>query len=466
MQFKSILLRSSICLFLFLLLFFFLSDFSLAQEQQIQPPPFDEEANWYHPEIVENPEVKLLATEGRGKLYQVGEHLVCVMEGTYKEMGFQHGKLLAGKIEHIMKQGYYVKALWSRGYTKEYAYEQSKRMAKFIPEYFLEEAKGIYEGVQSAGKKDISYEDVLLGATVAEILHFPPNQPPSMLNSCSNFACWGRWTPDGRLIHGRNLDWTIKADAQDDAVILVWRPVGKKPYMMISWAGAIGSVSGMNASGITIGEMTLPSPNATFDGMPLFVTMRLALEQDNLESAVGVIVRGPQTSGWNFIVGDGKIPSARAMEVDAKRVLVYTDSDSKESEETMHWSIPDAVRRTNHPVNKDGLLDLALKYGSEYGIKVENWEQLKLVLPLLRNQDSYQRYDWLGKQITKKEKAVDVRRAIDMLANGPVFGDATLHSFVFDPQNQVAYVAIAGNNPPVTATRRAFTKIDLKEWFK
>lgn len=453
-----------ICYLQILLFALILCSFIVAQDQ-VTSGEADDEASWYHPEIIENPEVKLLATEGAGKLYQVGEHLVCVMEGTYKEMGFQHGKLLADKIEHLMKEGYYVKALWSRGYTKEYAYEQSKRMVKFIPEHFLEEAKGIYEGVKSAGKEDITYEDVLLGATVAEILHFPPNQPPSMMNSCSNFACWGRWTSDGRLIHGRNLDWTIKADAQDDAVILVWRPKGKKPYMMLSWAGAIGSVSGMSASGITIGEMTLPSPNATFDGMPLFVTMRLALEQENLEDAVGVIVKGPQTSGWNFVVGDGKIPSARALEVDAKRVLVYTENDPKESEETLHWSISEAVRRTNHPVNKDGLLDLALKYGHEYGIKVENWEQLKLLLPILEGQNSYQRYDWLGKQITKREKAIDIRRAIDLLANGPVFSDATLHSFVFDPANKVAYVAIAGNNPPVTATRRAFTRIDLKEWF-
>lgn len=429
-----------------------------------------EEEQWYRPEIIENPEVKLLAEEGKGKLYQVGEHWLCVMEGTYKEMGFQHGKLLANKIEHIMKKGYFVKALWNRGYTQEYAFEQSKRMAKHIPAEYMEEVQGIYEGVQSAGKKDITYEEVLLGATVPEILHFPPNEPPSMPEtmpkSCSNFACWGRWTPDGRLIHGRNLDWTVSADAQDDSVLLVWRPKGKKPYMMLSWAGAIGSVSGMSASGLTIGEMTLPSPNATFDGMPLLVIMRRVLEQETLEQAVDVLVRGPQTSGWNFVVGDGKIPSGRAFESDAKRVVVYTDNDPKESEETAHWSIPDAVRRTNHPINKEGLLDLAQHFGLKFNINVKTGEELKVILPLLKAQDSYQRYDWLGKQITKAEKSMDIRRAIDLLANGPVFGDDTLHSFVFDPKEQVAYVSVAGNNPPVTATRRPFTKVDLKQWFK
>jgi hypothetical protein len=186
--------------------------------------------------------------------------------------------------------------------------------------------------------------------------------------SCSNFACWGRWTPDGRLIHGRNLDWTIKADVQDDAVLIVWRPKGKKPYMMLSWAGGIGSVSGISATQLTIGEMTLPSPNATYDGMPLFVTMRRVLEQTTLDEAVDILKKGPQTSGWNFIVGDGKIPAGRALEVDAKRVVVYTDNDPKESEETEHWSIPDAVRRTNHPINKDGLMDIAKHFGPKFNI--------------------------------------------------------------------------------------------------
>jgi hypothetical protein len=50
---------------------------------------------------------------------------------------------------------------------------------------------------------------------------------------------------------------------------------------MLSWAGGIGSVSGISATQLTIGEMT-PSPNATYDGLALFVTMRRVLEQTNI----------------------------------------------------------------------------------------------------------------------------------------------------------------------------------------
>jgi len=61
---------------------------------------------------------------------------------------------------------------------------------------------------------------------------------------------------------------------------------------------------------------------------------------------------------------------------------------------------------------------------------------------------------------------MDVPEALQLLCNGPVLNDATLHSWVFDPKNAAAYVANAGNNPPVTAAKRAYTRIDLREWLR
>ncbi len=418
-------------------------------------------AGWRSPEIIENPEVKLVDSEGAGKLYQVGEHLVCVMEGTHEEMGFQHGRLLARHVRHVIKGGYLVKTLWDRGYTLEYAMAQSERMEKHFPTEYVTEMKALVEGLKAAGVDDVTYEEVRMGVTSSEILHYGPDAPPG----CSNFAAWGKWTPDGRLIHARNLDWNVSADAQDDAAILIWRPKDGIPFMMLGWAGGIGSVSGMNAQGITIGEMTSTSPDATFDGLPLFLIMRRILEKARtLDAAVAIMQAGPRTTGWNFIIGDGKIPDARALEVDAKVCEVYAPMDPKENENTGHWAMEDAVRRTNHPVGEDQLFKLATVMGPSVGINIENRDQLRAAIPLLKIQNTWLRYDWLGKQIQERPGAMDVRDAIDLLANGPVFNHVTLHSFVFDPKNDAAYVANAGNNPPVTATLRAFTRIDLKEW--
>jgi hypothetical protein len=412
--------------------------------------------------IIGNAEVKLVDQEGAGRLYQVGEWPVLVMEGTPAEMGYQHGRLMAKSIVHMIKEGYMTKALFGRGYTADYVMAQSVRMEKHFPAEIIQELKGIVEGLKKAGVDNLTYEDVRLGITQAEILHFPPDSPPS----CSNFAVWGKWTTDGRLLHGRNLDWSIEGGAQKDAAILVWRPKGGAPFMMVGWAGGVGSVSGMNAKGMTLGEMTLPSPDATFDGLPLFLQMRLMLEKTGtIDEAVKFFQDCKRTTGWNFIIGDGKLPDGRALETDWKYCNVFTAMDPKETGQTGHWGMVDCVRRTNHPVEIDQFFRLAKAFGDKFGLTVTDKEQIPLLIPVLQTQYSWQRYEWMSRRVESMPGKIDVEQAIRILSTGPVYDDATLHSWVMDPKNKTIYAANAGDNPPVTATDRPFTKIDLGQWF-
>ena len=415
------------------------------------------------PGIDATPEVTLLDEEGEGRLYQVGTQLVCVMEGTPEQMGFQHGRLLAEKVRHIIKDGYMQKTLFGRGYSREYVNEQSERMEKHFPPEYIAEMNGIVEGLKAAGVDDVTYEEVRTGATAPELQHHDPDAPPG----CTNFAVFGRWTPGGRLLHARNLDWNINGAAQDDAVILVWRPAGGTPFMMPTFAGTIGGVSGMNAKGITIGEMTSSTPTESFDGVPLLLLMRRVIEKGStLEEAVAIMEAGPRTTGWNFVIGDAKIPDARALEVDAEVCEVFAPMDPKESAETFHASMPDAVRRTNHPCGRAQMEKVAAAYGPRLGVDLSTWDKVAAALPMiLPQQNSWQRYDWLGKQIEARPAGIDVKEAVQLLSNGPVKAGNTLHSWVFDPANNAAYVAVAAVEPPAPATDQVFTRIDLAEWF-
>ncbi len=469
-------------------LFIFLSVYSIFGEEKVGGKD-----GWYVAKTIENPEVIRVDSEGAGALYQVGELRLCVLKGSYYEMGFQHGRLLASNIRHVFKEGYIKKALWDRGYTSEYVYAQSARMLKYVPEKYIEEAKGIIDGLKKMGVEDITLEELLLGSTVAEILHFPPNTPPESgkvgfspdspsvhtsvedlqsetVPECTNISLWGRWTEGGKILHGRNLDWSIRRDVQDDAVVFVYVPKDVKPYLLLSWAGGIGSLTGMNVSGITVGQATLPTINSTFDGRPCFVTVRMILEQGTLDKAVDVVMKGPEGTGWNYMICDAKMRSARAIESDPVIKNVYTDDDPKENEETRHYSLPDMIRRTNHPVSKEGLVSLAKRVGPllNPSLRVQSWEQFKLIIGIFTNHNTYQRYDWIGKQFQEREGKgpITVQTLLELLANGPVYNSDTLHSCVFDPENLVVYVSNAGNNPPLTATRRAYIKISLTDWVK
>lgn len=414
-------------------------------------------------ELMDSPEVTLLREAEGGKLFDVGGQKMLVMEGTPAEMGYQQGLLLSQEIRHIMLEGYMSNALWNKGYSKEYVQAQSDRMEKFFPDSIREELQGMVKGLKEAGVEGLSYEDLRLGITQAEILHFPPDGAPA----CSNFACWGKWTSDGRLLHGRNLDWSINGGAQDDHIIVVWRPKDGIPFMMVGWAGGVGSVTGMNSQGITLGEMTLPSSDVTFDGMPLFLQMRLCLEQcATLEEAVQFFQKCPRTTGWNFIIGDGKIPDGRALETDAKYCTAFAPMDPKETDATAHWGMVDAVRRTNHPAGMEQLLRLAAAFGQEYGIEISSEADIEATKPLLMTQDSWMRYDWISREIERQPGKMDVKECVDILASGPVQASNTLHSCVFDPKHHVIYVANAGNNPPVPAWEYPYVRFDLSPWFE
>lgn len=414
--------------------------------------------------ILSDPEVRILDREGGGKLLQVERWLVCVMEGAPAEMGFQHGRLLAGRIRGMVKERYMAQTLYGRGYTPGYVDEQAARMEKHFPPEYVDEIKGIVKGLRAAGVEDVTYEHLRAGVCIAELQHHAPGAPPG----CTNFAVFGKWTRDGGLLHGRNLDWSINGRAQDDAVILIWRPRGGAPFMMVGWAGCIGSVSGMNAAGITIGEMTCSSPDETFDGLPLFLIMRRVLEKTaSLDEAVRLIQEGPRTLGWNFVIGDGKIPDARALEVDAKTCEVYAPLDPKEEAETGHSPLADAIRRTNHPCGGEPLKKVAGIYARKLGLKMPEWEAARpLVKAYLSQGNSWRRYHWLGERIRSMPGGIGVEEAVELLGSGPVKCGATLHSCVFDPVGRTAYVSNAGVDPKKTASEMPYIRIDLKKWFE
>ena len=86
-------------------------------------------------------------------------------------------------------------------------------------------------------------EDVIAANFIPEMFH------------CSGFALSGSATKDGTLYHGRILDYGCDWKLQEHAVLVVAEPEGKIPFVNVTYAGFIGSVTGMNAEKVSIGEM-------------------------------------------------------------------------------------------------------------------------------------------------------------------------------------------------------------------
>ena len=72
------------------------------------------------------------------------------------------------------------------------------------------------------------------------------------LVGCSSFAAWGEKSEDGNLILGRNFDFYAGDDFAKDKIVAFVNPKEGHPFMMVTWAGMIGAVSGMNNEGVTV----------------------------------------------------------------------------------------------------------------------------------------------------------------------------------------------------------------------
>jgi hypothetical protein len=272
---------------------------------------------------------------------------------------------------------------------------------------------------------------------------------------CSNFVTLGEATADGKVYHGRNLDWSIRTGVQEYAILLIAEPEGGVPFALLSYAGGIGGVTGMNAEGITFGEMTSQTADETLEGMPLFFVCRRILDScRDLEEVEKLVTGYPGTTGWNFVIADGEAGDARAFEVDARQRVVFRPNDPAEDHPPLSYPIPNAIRRTNHPTSLEVQESVAERLG------LPNLHLARAAVPAL---DTWQRYAALGEWIYEDHYGeVDARLARAMLGSRPVAAGNTLHSAVFNATDRVLWVANASSDEP--AWSQPYVRIGLDEW--
>src|SRR5208282_3779199 len=196
------------------------------------------------------------------------------------------------------------------------------RQRKFVPHEFTEELDGLADG---AG---VAREDLQLANFIPEMFH------------CSGFALMDKATKDGTLYHGRVLDYAIDWHLQEHAVLIVAEPDGGIPFVNVSYAGFIGSVTGMNAAGVSIGEMG-GKGLGHWDGVPMACLVRQVLQQaKTLDDAVAVFRDQPRTCQYYYVIADGKTNRAVGMEASWD---TFTLMKPGEGNPQLPHAVPDAV---------------------------------------------------------------------------------------------------------------------------
>ena len=340
-----------------------------------------------------------------GQLRWIDGQRVALLSGTPEEIGTAHGQLLKEEAQRCIDSVLYtfgtVQTIATGRWFREDLEAAYVRLAPHIPERHKAETRALARSLE-------------LDERLVETLNVFPE-----LFHCSGFALFGKATKDGKLYHGRVLDYMTAIGLQDASTTFVVDAKGQIPFVNVGYAGFIGSVSGMNAEKISLGEMG-GKGEGQWDGVPMATLMRRGLEEcSSLAQVKDLFQKSPRTCEYYYVFADGEDRSAVGVAATPEKIEFI---DPGQSDPRLGEGIPDAV---------------VLSAG-------DRLEHLRS-----RVKEKYGQFDASSGQ---------------WLMCRPVAMQSNLHNVLFVPEDGVLYIANADHKSP--AAERPYVKVDLNEQLK
>jgi len=242
------------------------------------------------------------------------------LEGTPREIGYQHGYMLKDAIEDNI-QVYSVENKHETG--KDWAYFREVGRTVLWPHVsaeYRDELQGIADGMKDAGTTQDLWDIVALNG-VLEIRDYylptmnakegKPNPPMATApGKCSAFIATGRATKDGKIVMAHS-NWSSYAEGERWTVVFDIVPKQGHRILMDGTPGVITSQDdfGVNAAGLMITETTLPMAKGfDVDGVPEFVRSRRAMQYASSIDEYAAIMRDGNNGGYanSWMIGDRK----------------------------------------------------------------------------------------------------------------------------------------------------------------
>ena len=329
---------------------------------------------------------RLVRTCSHGKLFAAGDgedavDLVHVYGRPY-DWGFAQGTLLKGKLLEFFPRVYkyfeeqvFAKAAnstllaWVAKVGLDVALDLSYEVTKKdTPAYMLEEVRGL---VAALDEPSITVDDVRRVQWIGELTR----------GSCSMFGAWGDATASrgGKLLQLRALDWDTEGPFKSFPAVVVYHPsdpADGHAWVNVGFTGWISSITGMSSAGLSISEIGVSYPDATFGnetylmpGYPWGFLLRDILQRDTtLEAGVRRITSAQRTADLLLGVGDGNAHGGqgafRGIQYSPGPARVFTDDDLEPSQYDWHprikhivywgmdWICPNDNRMLSHQLRK------------------------------------------------------------------------------------------------------------------
>ncbi len=338
------------------------------------------------------------------------------LEGEPRDVGFQHGYLLAGDIEDAfrvmkLKNAHDGRRGW------EFYREKARSMwwPHIEPEY-REEMLGISEGLAARGLRYDVWDVVVLNGTTEwsyflkqyDAQHKTEVPDDSKTPShCSAFVATGSYTKDGKVAIAHNC-WVGYLEGERITMIFDIVPAHGHRILMDGSPGWIdsGDDFGINAAGLGITETTIGSFVGGYDpqGIPEFVRARKAMQYaSSIDEFVGIMKQG-NNGGYanNWLLADRKTNEIADFELGFENVNLWRSADGYFVGSNFPVSVKLAREETHFDLNDRG------ESGNARHIR---WKQLmaenkgKIDLPLAQ-QFLADHFDTYEKKVAPSERTL------------------------------------------------------------
>ncbi len=274
------------------------------------------------------------------------------LEGTPREIGYEHGTILSAEIEDM----YHVLKLENTHSTHQ-GWDFFRDAAKTVlwphidPEY-QQELQGIAEGLKARGSALDVWDIVAMNGSIELSDYYVPYlvkqhqarlDLPSLLNdpahtplthapgNCSAMIATGSYTKDGKIVIAHN-NWSSYAEGARWTIVFDIVPEHGHRMVMDGAPGLITSQDdfGINDAGLMITETTITQfAGWNSDGKPEFMRSRKAMQYaDSIDSYVKIMIEGNNGGYANdWLIGDRKTGEIAYLELGLQHTPVWRKKD-------------------------------------------------------------------------------------------------------------------------------------------
>ncbi len=224
-----------------------------------------------------------------------------------RELAQYQEKVFNQQIHQLVPSDFYLQFL------KYFVGWFNRDLEKNVPLEFREEIYGVsteashdYDNIASPYQRILNYH------AAHDIGHALQNMS---LVGCTSFAAWADKTDDGSLLVARNFDFYVGDEFAKNKIIAFYNPSEGHKFMMVTFGGMTGALSGMNDQGLTVTINAAKSEVPSSSAMPVSLVAREILQYaSTFDEAFAIASKRKMFVSESFLISSAKDNSAMIIE--------------------------------------------------------------------------------------------------------------------------------------------------------